>query len=92
MGNSVGRMLIFWVFSGGGGGEGAAGPGAGEAEGEGGPGARHPQRHRGQAGAGAQGERGERVSQSWWGERREIDHTIMLHSLIINLIIKTSDY
>ena len=85
-------MLIFSVFSGGGGGERTPGTRTGEAEGERSPGSRHPQWDGGQAGAGAQGERGERVSQSWWGERREIDHTIMLHSLIINLIIKTSDY
>ena len=54
-----GRLLMFSVFSGGGGGEGAAGTRTGETKGERGPGSRHPQRDGGQAGAGAQGERGE---------------------------------
>ena len=59
---------IFSVFSGGGGGERAAGTRTGETKGERSPGSRHPQWDGGQAGAGAQGERGERVS---WGGGRE---------------------
>ena len=62
----VRRLLIFCVFSGGGGGEGATGTRTGETERERSTGPRHPQWHRGQAGAGAQGEGGERVS---WSER-----------------------
>ena len=50
------------MFPGGGGGKRAAGTRTGETEGERGPGSRHPQWDGGQAGAGAQGERGERVS------------------------------
>ena len=66
-----GRLLICCVFPGGGGGKRAAGTRTGETEGERGPGSRHPQWDGGQAGAGAQGERGERVSWGWTVDGRD---------------------